>query len=377
MKRLLSTHLVATGLLFVFSSFVQAQQEVIDLGTLDGYTKSTAYSINNNGQVIGWVENSSGESRACLFNFSGIGKNIDLGTLGGNNSKAFSINDNSQIVGSAYTERGNEHACLFDSAGTKNSIDLGTFGGGFLGGYNSAATTINNKGQIVGWATGGTTSLISHACLFDSSGGANNIDLTPSSSSMFSTAWSINNNGQIVGSSFFLACLFDPTGAENNIDLGTLVPDSSLAWDINDNGQIVGDSGNWMYSHACLFDATGGENNIDLGAPDGYLSVACSINNEEQIVGNVHIIGGHPETDDYRAYLFDPTGGENNIDLNTLLPQGSGWTLTDAYSINDNGWIVGQGINPNGDYHAYLLTPEPITLVLLGLGGLSVIRRKQ
>ena len=44
------------------------------------------------------------------------------------------------------------------------------------------------------------------------------------------------------------------------------------------------------------------------------------------------------------------------VDLNTLLPDGSGWTLFDAQAVNSRGQIVGGGIH-NGEFHAYLMTP--------------------
>jgi hypothetical protein len=55
--------------------------------------------------------------------------------------------------------------------------------------------------------------------------------------------------------------------------------------------------------------------------------------------------------------MFDPSGSGFNIDLNELIDPNLGWTLTIAYQINDNGWIVGYGTNPEGDIRAFLLTP--------------------
>src|SRR5262249_9152772 len=45
-------------------------------------------------------------------------------------------------------------------------------------------------------------------------------------------------------------------------------------------------------------------------------------------------------------------------DLNDLLPDGSGWTITEAYGINDAGQIAGAGFNPEGQSHAFVLTPD-------------------
>ncbi|MDP2932798.1 MAG: DUF3466 family protein, partial [bacterium] len=187
---------------------------------------------------------------------------------------------------------------------------------------------------------------------------------------------SINNNGQIVGGApnsfgYTRACLYDSTGGGNNTDLGTLGGLSwSVAFSINDNGQIVGSAQNGFgYQHACLFDPTGNGANIDLGTLGGN-SYAQSINDNGQIVGWADNSG-------MRACLFDPTGLSNNIDLNTLINPASGWILTQASEINNNGWIVGQGINPDGQTHAFLLViPEPATIILLTLGGL-VLRRKE
>jgi probable HAF family extracellular repeat protein len=192
-------------------------------------------------------------------------------------------------------------------------------------------------------------------------------------------AMSINNNGQIVGYAYntvgnSLATLFDATGRGNNINLGTLGGAHSWAFSINNNGQIVGYSvnaaGNYL---ATLFDATGRGNNIDLGTLGGTTnqSVAMSINNNGQIVGRSYNTLGNG-----RATLFDSTGRGNNIDLNTLINPALGWNLIDAESINDNGWIVGYGINPDGDTHAFLLTPEPATILLLGLGAV-ILRKRQ
>jgi len=50
------------------------------------------------------------------------------------------------------------------------------------------------------------------------------------------------------------------------------------------------------------------------------------------------------------------------IDLNTLIPAGSGWTLQVGTAMNDNGQITGYGII-NGELHAFLLTPVAYNFV--------------
>ena len=61
--------------------------------------------------------------------------------------------------------------------------------------------------------------------------------------------------------------------------------------------------------------------------------------------------------------------------MNSLIDPSSGWILADATAINDSGQIVGNGTNPAGQTHAFLLTPipEPASLALLALGGAIVL----
>jgi len=362
---------LCVSLIFVFiiSNSACAYYPVIDLGTLGG-THSRARSVNDKGQIVGYAFNSSSDFRACLFDSTGdANNNIDLGEAEGT-----SINNKGQIVGYNNTVPLGR-ACYFDSTGDGNNKDLGTLGGSY-----SQARSINNNNnsKIAGWAD--NSSGHDRACLFDSSGNGNNIDLGTLGGDE-SQAYSINDSGQIAGyarnsSSYDRACLFDLTGdANNNIDLGTLGGNDSQANSINNNGQIVGSAQDSYGSfRACLFDPTGdANNNIDLRTISRSESEALSINDKGQIVGYVYRRNSTYE----RACLFDPNGNGNNTDLNTLIDPSSSWTLGCAYSINNNGWIVGQGTH-NGQPRAFLLViPEPVTIALLTFGGLAILRRKK
>ena len=385
MKRINLFTLLIIFLLLSVSTKTKAYYEIIDLGTVAGSSssfRSWAYSINNNGEIVGFSETNSFDYyyRACSLDSSGNGNNVDLGALEGyRDSKARSVNENGQIVGNA--NNGNEYtncrATLFGPNGTSSNIDLGTLPDCAY----SEAWSNNNSGQIVGWASNssGTKLTLFRAALFDQSGDGNNIDLGTLGGD-YGRAYSINDYGQIVGVASdslddFYATLFDASGDGNNINLGTLpgYDYQSHAYCINNHGQIVGcayDSGS--RHHAALFDSSG--NNIDLGTLTGYLNgSALSINDNGQIVGY-----SYDQSNGRCAALFDPTGNGNNIDLNTLIDPDSGWFLEYAYSINDQGWIVGTGINPDGCYtRGFLLTPEPATVLLFGLGGLLIRRRRK
>jgi probable HAF family extracellular repeat protein len=89
-----------------------------------------------------------------------------------------------------------------------------------------------------------------------------------------------------------------------------------------------------------------------LGGPDSY---ATGINASGQVVGSSY-------TSNSTSHAFLYSAGVT-IDLNSLIPADSGWTLSNANAINDRGQIVGQGINPGGQPHAFLLTLSPYVLI--------------
>jgi probable HAF family extracellular repeat protein len=97
-------------------------------------------------------------------------------------------------------------------------------------------------------------------------------------------------------------------------DLGTLGGTVSVPTGINDVGQIVGYSltagGEYR---ATLFDSSGGGANRHLGTLGGNTSVASAINNAGQIVGSADGPDNHA-----RATLFDSSGGGANRDLGTV-----------------------------------------------------------
>jgi probable HAF family extracellular repeat protein len=338
---------------------------VTDLGTLGG-PDSTAYSINNKGQIVGVAASSDSQPWALyqpvLFDPTGEGNNIDL-LPAWDEGQAFAINSLGQIVGyigdSSYGVGAETWATLFDPTGHGDNVEFEV-----PDEWGSAALSINNAGQIVG-----STHLrlvhppfprvIEYATLFDPNGSRHHVNLGGLGGGQ-SEAYSINNKGQIVGMADpgpggCRATLFDSTGGGNNINLGILPgADESYAYSINDFGQIVG----YVYTsigkyRATLFDPTGGGNNIDLGAlPGADKSGALSINNAGEIVGwGLDALGRDC------AVLFDFPGGGNNINLNDVIPPTPPWHLIEAHCINDSGWIVGFGENPDGQTHAFLLTP--------------------
>ncbi len=199
---------------------------------------SHAYSINNSGQVVG-----DRSGKALQFDSTGQGNHI---SLSGRESTAYSISNNEQIVGYLRDNFShNCHATLFSSG----ELDLGT-----VGGAHGWAYSINDSAQIVGWSRNNLN--LSHATLFDPTGNQNNVDLCTLGGSE-SWANSNNNNGEIVGRAYNIigqqhATMFDSTGDGDNIDLNDSIDPASgwilnIAYSINDSGWIVGTGSNGAF----------------------------------------------------------------------------------------------------------------------------------
>jgi probable HAF family extracellular repeat protein len=158
---------------------------------------SQAFDINASGQVVGYCYTSStSTSYAFLYDSTGM---RNLGTLGGANTSAYAINDIGQVVGYSKTSDGVQHAFMYDSTGMQ---DLGTLGG------TSWGSDINTRGQVVGesYLSGNVT----RRGFFYDGGVIRDLNTLPEviaagwnlsngSTSPYSVASAINDSGQIIG----------------------------------------------------------------------------------------------------------------------------------------------------------------------------------
>lgn len=92
-------------------------QGMMNLGTLGG-NWSTAWDVNDHGQVVGYSSIGDSESRAFIWDEE-VGM-IELPTLGGN-SLARAINNEGQVVGYSYDEDGNFHPVMWKVSIKKGS----------------------------------------------------------------------------------------------------------------------------------------------------------------------------------------------------------------------------------------------------------------
>ena len=329
---------IIVAVIFFATPFCAAQVQYIvtDLGTLGG-TSSSAYGINNSGQVVGDAAISNGYTHAFLWQ-SGIGMQ-DLTPSETYNTGANGISNSGQVVGWYTDNYSYPYGVAFLWQNGLGLQNLGTLPQPYTSG--SYASGINNSGQVVGLAMyiyNFGCSEVYKGFLWQSSSGMQNLG-------MYASA--INNNGQVVGGSFLWQ------SGIGMRDLGALPGDSTTqASGINDSGQVVGASWNNIYqytSHAFLWQS--GIGMRDLGALPGSgwtssYSSAHGINNSGQIVG-----------DSASGLAFIYSGSGPMQDLNNLIVPSSGLILRSANAISNNGQIVGYGTNSAGKDHAFLLTP--------------------
>src|SRR5215472_8949528 len=227
----------------------------------------------------------------------------------------------------------------------------------FSGGFSSYATGVNNKGQVVGWAENGVHDptcnpafqiLQFRAAIWQPDGTMQELPPLPGDSTSAATA--INDQGQVVGISGDCGVAVGSVSArhavlwENGIptDLGNIGGD---AWNtptaINNHGVIVGFA-NTAPGTARTFEAfiwTQADGMKSLGKFLGDLrSEALGINERGQVVG---LSRGGPFV--FRAFLWEDG---TLIDVNSLTVPGSPFLLF-AGDIDRHGHIVGEAFDVN------------------------------
>jgi probable HAF family extracellular repeat protein len=348
---------------FIFHTFLWKNGNVIDLGALppvDLNFSSPQGPPNEKGETVGVSENGIidpivgfTQIRAVVWKDRQI---LDLGTLGGNESDAITLNNRGQVVGFALNATPDPFSTFYlqifgSSAGTQTRAFLwdersGMQDLGTLGGPDAQAAFINERGQIAGFSY---------------------TNSTPNTTTGIPT--------------------FDPFLWTNGkmVDLGTLGGTAGFPSALNNRGQVVGQSNlaGDLVSHP--FISTNSEPMRDLGTLGGNNAAATAINDAEEVIGSSDLPGGGQATHAFlwtkkdgikdlgTAYTFDgcsDPGAINSagqiagasrgcdyssqeavlwengeiIDLNTVIPPNSALILTRAFTINDRGEIGGLGV---------------------------------
>lgn len=310
--------------------------EITDLATLGGPNSSVQWpGINNSGWVVGIAETATmdplGEDWSC----------------------------------SAFFPSTTHHVCRGFAWRDGVMRALPTFGG-----THGFATEVNNRGEIVGWAEtpvhdptcNAPQVLQFRAALWEPEKGTMR-QLRPLPGDSTSAATAINDRGQVVGISgtcdvavgefsALHSVLWDSDGRPTELpNLGVEAWHTPM--DINEAGDVVGFSnppgviGGAFDTHAFLWTREGGI--VDLGVlPGDEFSEALGINGRRQIVGLSCGDVCHP--------VLWENGGATN--LNELLGPGYPNVILSVRHINDAGQITGNVLETStGLVLAFVATP--------------------
>lgn len=241
------------------------------LGGNNGY----AAGANSSGQVVGWAETSFHDPTCVapqVLQFKAVvwgpqpGQMQVMEPLAGDpDSAATAINDKGEVVGisgiceNAVGDLSAEHAVIWHNG---QPTDLGNLGGHAW----NTPTAINNQGEVVGFAP--TAQGRIHAFVWDKSGGMQDLGTLPGDSTSF--AWAVNDLGQVAGQSI------GPNGSSAVLwDHGQIVDLNSVAGsslvllygnDIDNSGRVVGQA----------YDPGSGEAPAFVAAPSGTSTAAQS-----------------------------------------------------------------------------------------------------
>jgi probable HAF family extracellular repeat protein len=348
---------------------------VMDLGSLVEGGASQASDINLSGQVVGWADAGGGNEHAFLWQ---NGLMTSLGTLGGNVSRAAGLNDRGQVVG--FSNLGGSTVAYRAFLLTPEDTDLnGTpdrwfrdtnadgandlmLNLGTLGGTNpiSVARDINNRGQVVGNASGDSKSGSFNRAFMWQDGV---MSILGTLGGNYSLASAINDAGQVTGMS---------TDAISNqhtvlwtngslVDLGM----SYGATDINHTGQVIDSNESpRLWTPTVPNGSAGAFSGLGFLPLPHYWPVESWATATPRGMNNAAHVVGHQI--DYYSYGEEWSAG---------APRGVLWAggvpeelpVEFAEAINDSGLIAG-----NSGLRAFVLTPIATELPTISIGDATV-----
>jgi probable HAF family extracellular repeat protein len=309
--------------------------------------------INSFGDIVGRAGNSVGGGTGAATWSHGTFGLKRLGALpGGDHSSAFAINDAGQVAGASNTATAIV-PFIWKPNGGLQRIPL------LPGDKCGQAFGINKSGHVVGYSSGPNGV---RAFLWVPGAAVRNLGFLPGGAS--SKARAVNHYDEVAGTAGSpagdRAVLWTNTGQVR--DLGTLPGDtSSEATAINNAGEVVGYSRGPGGLHAFVWTAAAGMQNLGV-LSGGTSSRALDINDLGYVVGSSNSSSGD------RAFIWTKQAGLR--DLNNVSAASPGVVLVEADSINATGEILATGkiTDPNAETsqaHEHCAPAPPSSFLLI------------
>ncbi len=341
----------AAALLFAIPAVMRAENMSGYVYTLTPITapaggSTRAWAVNEKGMVVGEAETGDGVVKAFVWT-KDTGMQV-IGTLGGLNSRALDVDALGRVVGESDTTNGIVQAFTWTEAKGMHPLPVPT------GTLYSTAFAVNDRGQVVGsieYADG------MHACLWQESG----MTLLPQfPGAGHVQALDINREGLVVGQiqtgaeeDFAGHAFYFPHAVTaSNLVHFRLVTASggSAAVAVNENNTAVGytmlDSSR---VRAFRFQEDSGYKLLE--DHDAQYSSSRDVNERGDIVGSC--IPSY-WSDELACAWF----GGRWFDLNEITDTAGDWWLVEATGINQRRDIVGYGLRGDG-HQAFLLALVP------------------
>jgi len=362
---LATTHLIASGAANA-ASFT-------GVGGLSG-PSSLAYGVSADGTTV--VGRSASPPGLGSFRWTSANGIEDIGDIPGGpfSSIAYDASgDGSVVVGQGSNPFFQSVAYVWTSS--TGAVDIGTLPGASSGQANAVSV---DGTKVAGQTSGGVT----EAFIWDSTNGM--IGLGDLAGGLTSSAGlGLSSDGSTVvgrsnSTSGIEAFRWDSTNGMQG--LGDLAGGGfgSFASGVSADGSIIVGRGTSAAGlEAMIWDSTNGMQGLGDLPGGSFFSEASDVSgNGGTVVGRSNSAAGQ------RAFIWNATDGMQDLSI-VLASLGidlTGWTLTDATGISDDGLtIVGVGTNASGLTEGWIaVIPEPGTALLLGLGlaGLATGKRR-
>ncbi len=314
-----------------------------------GSTSTAGTAINNKGDIALQSFDSNGQSHALVWQFANKTVSV-LGTLGGTATAATDVNDCGDVVGWSQL-KGNTvtHAVLYHAGSV---IDLAPTG------KNSSAAGINNLGAIVGsFDVNG----VSHPAQFQQ-GTVKDLTGQAGTAARISTSGLIIGNSNVTKDGFIIdnGQITTLDDGANNFPIARGVNDFGDIAAVEENGPAVNIP--FLFQDGMLEAVINGAGDVSLGEP-------LAINNSLELVGFL------PADPPFNPSAFATySRGQTVYNLNELLdpadPLKPSVTLVKAFGINDSGWIGAIGSDSRDhSTHVFLLTRKTPAIQLQRLTG--------
>ncbi len=274
------------------------------LPLLPGFVSMQAWDVNDIGEIVGWLETSTGISHPFLYS-AGVVAELPI-PAGFTGSQALALNNRGTIARASFAPSAPQPTIWIDGGPVLLKLPLGPAG---------EAQDVNELNQVVGWMGSSSVFSASGFLLDLPSGRVTDLGHLPDGTGK---AIAINESGEIVGA----GAMPDPEDPRN-------ITTRALRW-------------------------SGGRMEILDPLPGFKRSGAFDINDREEIVGRCW---NSPPFGNAQAGFIWRDGVMTALD--DLIPPELDLSVKVAYAIDSEGRITGYAEDAGNDVVAVRLTPVP------------------